>query len=253
MSKETENNQDQTSSQNTQASTETKTTTDSPSTSTEDNSSNPISDAIKSTEEKPDEGDNNTADGSKPDDNSGANGPDDKGGDDNKGDKPSGDNNEPEYELVFAEDSPLTDEQIDAIANLASEKGWSKDQAEEYAKSVEDFYKQGIEHSNKPRMEYYQNEIKKFDNDPEFNGDKKVETYSHIAKAAKKFGTPELLQELSKPEIGNNYELAKFLSKIGKMMDGDGPPVGSPGDGGEKLSPEDAKLRRMYPSLFEKK
>lgn len=154
------------------------------------------------------------------------------------------------YELVLADESPLSDEDFDKIVKMAEENGWTKEQAESNIKQYEEFYKNGINAANAPRLQYYQAQKDFFDKDPDFQGDNKPQTFMRIKKAAETFGGADLIAELNKPEVGNNYQLAKFLAKIGAQLEGDSPSSFGKPAGQDASKNEEDPLRRMYPSFF---
>jgi len=211
-------------------------------TTTEAQSSSPIADAISGSSG---EGDSSSAadpasDSAPPADSNTGN------------DNPDNTSNVPEpYELELADDSPLSDEDFDKIVKLAEENGWTKEQAQSQIKQYEEFYKNGINAANAPRLQYYQAQKDFFDKDPDFQGDNKPQTFMRIKKAAETFGGPELIAELNKPEVGNNYQLAKFLAKIGAQLEGDSPSsFGKPSSGDSSGNAETDSLKRLYPSFF---
>lgn len=176
-----------------------------------------------------------------------------------EGDQKDGSGEEPqEYEITLSETSPLSDEDLDEIVKLAEENEWTQEQAEAAIKERETYYQRGSEAANRPRIEYYQTQKESFDKDPEFNGEKKVATYQSIAKAVDVFGSDELKAQLSRPEIGHNYALAKFLKSLGDEITkvqngGDGSILlgkGSAG-GGESVSEDQQALRNMYPDFWQ--
>jgi hypothetical protein len=212
---------------------------------TEGQSSNPIADAM-ATEVPNGQGDtsNNVDDANNnpPADNGAVDNPD---GD--KGDAPT-----EGYELELSEDSPLSDEDFDAIVAEANEFKLTKEQAESRIKQAESLYTKGQQDAYKPRMEYYKNQVDLFNKDPDFNGDNKAAAYLSIKKAVDKFGDPELLAQLSSPEIGNNYALAKFLKKIGDSVGVDNPAHQGKGVAGApaEIDPYQQSLRNLYPDFF---
>lgn len=161
------------------------------------------------------------------------------------------------YEISVDDDSMLTDEDLDEIARLAEEGNWTKERAEAAIAEREGYYSKGAEIANRPRVEYYNEQVAHFNKDPDFNGDKKKETYASISRAVQTFGDKDMIEQLSRPEIGHNYQLAKFLKRIGdevfRVQQGGDPTIllgkGS-GGGGKTLTDDEQMLRNLYPDMF---
>jgi hypothetical protein len=224
--------------------------------------SNPINDALNT--EGEDNG-NRNSDGEKSGnsaadvnndsaDSNGARGEGSNSGSDNTNDDGT-DSTDSAYEIEFDESSPLTDDQIDKIVAMAEENKWSKDQAEQYVKGVEEHYSAGVEAANKPRVEYYNEQKSLFDKDPAFTGENKEATYLSIKKAVKAFGDEDLGKQLSRPEVGNNYALAKFLAKVGSAMENGFETPEGRGNGNEGNGDNDhtKMLKNLYPAMFGEK
>ena len=93
-------------------------------------------------------------------------------------------------------------------------------------------------------------------NDTEIGGQALKETRESATAALKKFGTPGLSQLLKNPDeknpnglaLGNHPEILRLLSRVGKAL-GDPTPIDGKETGG---SDEQARLARLYPSMFPK-
>lgn len=91
--------------------------------------------------------------------------------------------------------------------------------------------------------------------DKEFGGENYTANVTTALKAVEKFGDAEfkaLLKSPSKdnPEglaIGNHPAVLRFLNRIGKML---GEPNLVQGDASQRATTDEAKLRRMYPTMF---
>jgi len=213
------------------------------STSTEPTLSNPIADAIKG---KGDEDTTATTEG------------DEDPAVTTKGDEDPAATatEEPEsYDITVADNSPLSDEDLDHIATLAGEKGWTKEQADEMVGIYEESYKRGMVAANSPRLKYYEDQKNFFDKDPAFNGENKDASFLAIKTVVDKFGDDEMVKQLSSPEIGNNYALAKLLKSIGESLMGDNP--SSAGKGSSTPVSNDSEytqsLKNLYPQYFDEK
>lgn len=85
--------------------------------------------------------------------------------------------------------------------------------------------------------------------DPEIGGDKLQGTLATAVKARDAFGSPSLIKMLDDSGMGNNPEVIRFFAKVGAAMSEDkivqgGKPAAA--------DTEQAKLQRMYPSMFQK-
>lgn len=156
------------------------------------------------------------------------------------------------YEIEVAPDSPISDDDLDQIVKMAEENNWTKEQADAAIKQYEDYYNRGVEKASEPWNQYYSEQQQRFDKDPEFNGDNKAKTFMRIRAAVTKFAGEDMIKQLSRPEIGNNYELAKFLAKIGAQLEGDSPELFGKGASGAETTddPETARMKSMYPGFF---
>lgn len=169
-------------------------------------------------------------DGVSKDDNSASNSSD--ADDDNSGDASSNsdsvdssDSNSDEgsegYDLELSDDSPLTDDQFDFIADLAEKNGFSKEEADKLIKAFEDQHSGSKESFEKAHTEKVLGMRKELEDMPEFQGEARVESTALIKLAVDKLGSNDLVEALKTPEIGNNKHLAKFLMNIGSRLKDD--------------------------------
>lgn len=157
-----------------------------------------------------------------------------------------------EFEISVEDDSPLTQEDLDAIATEVSELGLNEAQANSLVKSREEFFGRGQTMANAVITQRQETAKAELLADPDFVGEKAVESFAAIHRAATKFGDDDLTKALNDPYIGNNLPLARFLKKIGDMISPD------TFEGNGILKPtevveENAALKNLYPRFFEKK
>lgn len=154
------------------------------------------------------------------------------------------------YEITLEENSPLTQEDLDAIAAEASTRGLTEEQAGELIKLRESMFSRGDEFAKQAELTRQKTAAEEFNKDLDFVGDKKAESFASIHRAAKAFGGEDLMKALNDPYVGNNLPLAKFLKKIGDALKADD--VNGKGTFGKK-TPENSQvqtLKNMYPEHF---
>lgn len=154
-----------------------------------------------------------------------------------------------EYELEIADDSPLSEEELNAIATQAGELGLSKAQAEALIRAREETYKvskQSFEQQLKDKD--IANKKALFEM-PEFQPEKLEETFATISKVVNTFGDAQTI-ELLKGPAGNDPRLAKFLLAIGNSMKSD--TFNGKGAGPTPVK-EKSLLETLYPSFYEEK
>lgn len=155
-----------------------------------------------------------------------------------------------EYEIEVADNSPLSDDQLQKIAQHAEKYGLTKEEAQALVADQEALISQGrnseVERYN-AQLEQKRNAL---NTHPEFSGDKKAEAWDSVTLAIRTFGDDKLLKTLGNPEYGYDPELALFLKNIGDALKPE-KPVGN----GVNLpnlidkNAEEANMRRRYPHL----
>lgn len=157
-----------------------------------------------------------------------------------------------EYEIEVADDSPLSQEDVEEIAKEAERLGLSKEDAQKLVTIREGDYKRGQKAGEDVYTARFQQQRTELLAAPEFaTPDKAKESFASIARATKTFGDADLLKALNSPEVGNNLAVARFLKKIGDLIKPDpitgGISIIIDGKAKEK-SPEE----RWYPDMFPK-
>jgi len=153
-----------------------------------------------------------------------------------------------EYEIELSDDSPLSAEDLNEIAEEASARNLSREDANKLIASREASYNKGVEFKSK---EYNDRLVKDYNaiiSDPMFIGDEKAKTYEAINRAVETFGDSEMVELLRTPEIGNNITLAKFLKKIGDAMAPEIPL--HKGISMEHGGKDNDSLKRSYPEFY---
>lgn len=153
-----------------------------------------------------------------------------------------------EYELNLFEGSNLTEEDLNEIAAEASRLNLSKEDAEKLLHLKDSAYKKAISQ----KEQEYQAKIKEarsqIENDPDFIGDKKEQSFASISRAVQQFGDPDLVALLNTPDVGNNIVIAKFLKRIGDAIAPDNLPgkgvASAPAEGNSQ------SLKSWYPEFF---
>jgi hypothetical protein len=157
---------------------------------------------------------------------------------------------EEEYDLELSDDSPLTVEELNEIAEVASRLGLSKVDAEKIISDREKAFKAGTSKFESAYQAKIAESRKQIESDPDFQGDKKLATFESINRAVTAFGDPELIALLNTPEVGNNIVIARFLKRLGDNM----APDTLPGKGVVSSSSDkkSGALETLYPKFFEK-
>jgi len=156
-----------------------------------------------------------------------------------------------EYEIEIADDSPLSQEDLDAIATYAHENGLTKEAADKLVLIKEAAVKKSTqsvrdEYTTKGQADYAAMML-----DPIFEASAQQGTYDSISLAVETFGGPELHALLSKPGFGDQLPVAQFLKKIGDLLKpaeegghGKGTPIVPDGQG------EKTVLEKLYPDFY---
>jgi chemotaxis protein histidine kinase CheA len=79
--------------------------------------------------------------------------------------------------------------------------------------------------------------------DKEIGGEAFEENVKHAISALDKFGTPELKKMLSQYGIGNNVEMIRLMSKVGRLTAED-----VPGDKNKNAGEKNSRVNILYPS-----
>lgn len=153
-----------------------------------------------------------------------------------------------EYELNLFEGSNLTEEDLNEIAAEASRLNLSKEDAEKLLQLKDSAYKKAVAQKEQEYAAKIEKARKEIENDPEFVGDKKEESFASISRAVKQFGDPELIALLNTPEVGNNLVIAKFLKRIGDAIAPDNLPGKGVATAPTNKSSE--ALQNWYPEFF---
>lgn len=158
---------------------------------------------------------------------------------------PAGDGKLPapdKYDLKLPEGSLLDTSHLETIASYAKERGLSQEDAQ---KQVERDNALVTAHEKKQ-----QENLKKVAEkwladskaDKEIGGEKLTENVQLAQRVLKKFGDPELNKLLDSSGLGNNPQLLKLLSKVGRAMHDDQLVVSERKGGGGKDVPLEDRI-----------
>lgn len=159
---------------------------------------------------------------------------------------------EEEYEIEVAEDSPLTDEEIDWVAEQAQKYGLTKDEAQALVQKKESAYKRGREDFQAAYAAQVLKERDELLKMPEFAPERRQSTLEGIRQLAEKFGGEgggEKFKAFLKSPAGNNPALAKFLVNLSNAMKSDTIVGKGHVEGHQK---EVSVLEKMYPDFYKK-
>lgn len=148
------------------------------------------------------------------------------------------------------EKSPLSQEELEKIANYAGKYSLTKEEAQAMVAEQESLYRRG----HKVAEDEYTNRIQSMrtamNAHPDFSAEKKPATMAAISKAVQVFGSPKLVESLKNPEFGYDLEIAMMLKQIGEAL---GPEIlpgqGTGGPAAPTMDPERARLMKAYPEL----
>lgn len=158
-----------------------------------------------------------------------------------------------EYEIEVADSSPLSDDDLAAIAAHAEKYSLTKDEAMALVKRQEDLYAKGANTSKQAEEQRIQEMKTALNTHPYFTGDKRQESLDAVTLAVKTFGNEKVVEALKQPENGYNVDLAIMLRDIGMALRGDTTPPPRGGVNTEntsKVESESEKLQRLYPKFY---
>lgn len=126
-----------------------------------------------------------------------------------------------EYDLKLSEDSYLDESIAEDIKSFAEKHGLSNEAANEMLKSQESIANNFASQLKEKHEEQVDNWFKESQRDPEIGGEKLKETAELSKRALDAFGSKDLANALRETGYGNNPEVVKFLSRIGKLVSND--------------------------------
>jgi len=159
------------------------------------------------------------------------------------------------FEITLAEDSPLSDADLDDIFALAEKKNLDKDETMALIKNKEDFYNRGRDTVMGQAQKVLKAQEDAYLADPLFSTPAaRIANEAKIDSALKKFGTPAMQEKFLNSHLKNDLELAKFFHKIGEIMEGDeirmsGASHRAPT---EVVDTRESRLMASYPEHFKK-
>ena len=153
------------------------------------------------------------------------------------------------YEIEVAENSPLSDSDIDEIVSIAEDRGLTKEQTNKLIASKEAMYKRGSDYTMsqaKLTLERMEAEVRK---DPLFaTKEAEDKSFEVIDLAISKFGNDALSQK-SRDYLKRDIDVLKFLYNIGSQLQEDthrGTSTANP------IQTTENPLEKMYPEFYKK-
>jgi hypothetical protein len=125
------------------------------------------------------------------------------------------------YTFETDEDSPLTDEHLSKIAQIAKERNLSNEEAQALVDMQEEAFK-GFQSSIEKQVE--ENTKQWFEdakNDPEFGKDKFEKSAELAKRVIDRYATDEFKQAVNETGLGNHPELLRLFVRIGNAMSED--------------------------------
>lgn len=181
------------------------------------------------------------------------------GGQKPEGEKPSGDKNKQdapavqEYEIEVAEDSPLTDEDINEVVSLAEKKGWTKEESQAEISRRESLLKRGMsagEYEANKIIEGFKQEV---NNHPLFaTREIREESMTAVNEAVNRFASAEFKERFEKM-YKDDIHILTMLHRIGKPFVQSGAFSGKPMTQIKETSAEkseEGRLKELYPENF---
>lgn len=169
-----------------------------------------------------------------------------------EGDKPA--ESKPEAAGEFTPKLPEGFDANDGVLKHIEEIAKADGLKGEVAQKLVDLYVQQQQQAVKQAEERWTSQNKEWMDgakaDKEYGGEKFDANLTVARKAIAKFGTPELKQLLDTTGLGNHPELIRFVYRVGKGF-ADDSVAGTTGAGAGEVSGEEAKLRAMYPKMFQ--
>jgi chemotaxis protein histidine kinase CheA len=134
------------------------------------------------------------------------------------GEKPEAAKAPESYDLKLADDSPLDQADVDAVAETAKQLGLTQKQAEtllERQAEAVSAYQQRQVAAHQEQTVKWVDDVRA---DPEIGGDKFDASVNHARAALDAFGTPEFKQALNDSGFGNHPMLVKFCARVGAAI-----------------------------------
>lgn len=154
-----------------------------------------------------------------------------------------------EYEIALADNSPLTEADLDAAVALAEKHNWTKAETEAFLSEREQVYNRGLSAIQEQAKNAIKAEKEKLLADPDFKGEKLAQSLEAIDLVVSKYGDEEFKKYLKGPG-GNHLPLAKMLVRLGNLMKAD--TIQGKGKNAPS-APEGSKesaFKNLYPAFF---
>jgi hypothetical protein len=122
------------------------------------------------------------------------------------------------YELKLENDSPLSSDRFEKIAEYARLQGFTKEQAEELVKSQEETVKSLLDTQQKELIAKSEKWVEDIRADKEIGQDNFNKSMEFAARAINKFATQELKETLNATRLGDYPELVRMMARVGAAM-----------------------------------
>lgn len=156
-----------------------------------------------------------------------------------------------EYVLTLPPDSPLSADDLAAVAKEAKDAGMPKEKAEALLTSRNELAKASqarlIETQQKAFQEVQGQWKEAIAKDPEMGGEKLAETTMLASRAFKSVASAELQVWAEKTGLGNYPEFVRMMAKVGRLMGEDRLVRGPVDEPPAKLSPEERLYGKTTP------
>ena len=123
-----------------------------------------------------------------------------------------------EYTLSLEDGSPLSEDHLKEVSELSKSLGLSKDQATKLLSHQSEQYKKTLDSQEKDKIEQSARWVDEIKKDTEMGGPLFKESVENAHRAFSRFGSKELKSYLDDSGLGNNPEMIRIFSRIGKAM-----------------------------------
>jgi len=126
-----------------------------------------------------------------------------------------------DYQLDKPEETQLSDADMERILANAKKEGLGKEAAQKIVSEADTVLKNYSERTTQAHREIVNQWAKDTKDDKEIGGEKYAESVELARRVAHRFGTEAFLKSLNDTGFGNNPEVIRTFSRIGKMMSDD--------------------------------
>lgn len=159
------------------------------------------------------------------------------------------------FEITLAEDSPLTDADLDDIFALAEKRGLDKDETMALVKNKEDFLNRGRNSVMDQAKQVLKQQEDAYNADPLFSTTAaRTANEAKIDAALGKFADDKFKNKFLNSPLKYDLDLAKMLHRIGEVLEGDEIRMSGIGHRAptEVVDSREERLKMNYPDHFKK-